>query len=181
MSPTAVNYCMGPGFHSDLKPAPCPHGRGKIQCEGRRLCCDGCAQEHKRLTSNEYYKQQQKDQRRRKGEEPAAVPAKATMPDTSRWMCRKCGCTERVACFGGCCWVAKEVCSACATPAQLIEYELARLEGHLAEILSLPPGQWKPKPAAKKKPTLSGNGVRMGRPPKKKNYPRRRKRPAWSR
>ena len=28
--------------------------------------------------------------------------------------CRKCGCTEDRACSGGCCWMAWDLCSACA-------------------------------------------------------------------
>lgn len=32
--------------------------------------------------------------------------------------CRKCGCTEAAACKGGCSWVEKDLCSACAPKAQ---------------------------------------------------------------
>jgi len=28
--------------------------------------------------------------------------------------CRGCGCTDRQACPGGCCWVEDDLCSACA-------------------------------------------------------------------
>ncbi len=40
-------------------------------------------------------------------------------PDTRRWACTKCGCTEARACEGGCWWAAYKICSSCATPAQL--------------------------------------------------------------
>ncbi len=33
--------------------------------------------------------------------------------------CRKCGCTDAAACPEGCSWVLPDLCSACATPAQL--------------------------------------------------------------
>lgn len=40
--------------------------------------------------------------------------------------CRKCGCTDRRACLVldvPCCWVAEDLCSACATVPQLLESE----------------------------------------------------------
>lgn len=33
--------------------------------------------------------------------------------------CRECGCTNDMACPGGCFWVEEDLCSACATPEQL--------------------------------------------------------------
>lgn len=32
--------------------------------------------------------------------------------------CRKCGCTVDNPCFGGCYWVAQDLCSSCATDGQ---------------------------------------------------------------
>jgi hypothetical protein len=33
--------------------------------------------------------------------------------DTRRWKCRGCGCTEKRACPGACCWVEKNLCENC--------------------------------------------------------------------
>lgn len=46
--------------------------------------------------------------------EPAAVttePEPAAGPGSG--ICRSCGCTDETACFGGCHWVAPDLCSAC--------------------------------------------------------------------
>lgn len=43
------------------------------------------------------------------------TPDKQGRPDTRRWACTKCGCTETKACAGGCAWVAYKLCSQCAT------------------------------------------------------------------
>lgn len=34
-------------------------------------------------------------------------------------VCRRCGCTPRRACPGGCCWATFEICSACAPAEQV--------------------------------------------------------------
>jgi hypothetical protein len=51
-------------------------------------------------------------------------------PDASRWpagpdlaalgirACRQCGCTDASACADGCSWVADDLCSGCAVPAE---------------------------------------------------------------
>lgn len=43
--------------------------------------------------------------------------------------CRRCGCTEARACPGGCAWMPKlkDVCTACATPAELKRIETKRV------------------------------------------------------
>ena len=33
---------------------------------------------------------------------------------TSTWKCQVCGCTDSTPCIGGCSWVRKNLCSACA-------------------------------------------------------------------
>jgi hypothetical protein len=42
--------------------------------------------------------------------------------------CRRCGCTDDRACPGGCAWMPhlKDVCSACATPAEFAQIEARR-------------------------------------------------------
>jgi hypothetical protein len=44
--------------------------------------------------------------------------SKMSNPDTDEWKCRRCGCTEFEPCLtneGPCCWVVKDLCSACIT------------------------------------------------------------------
>lgn len=41
-------------------------------------------------------------------------PVSLRMPRGDERRCKYCGCTDRRACPDGCCWVAKDVCSACA-------------------------------------------------------------------
>jgi hypothetical protein len=44
--------------------------------------------------------------------------------DSSGWVCRVCGCTDERACPGGCCWVEKNLCSACAEKTRQQEKKL---------------------------------------------------------
>lgn len=162
---------------------PCPQ-KAKIKDTPGYKRCLACAYDQQKYVGSKVYRDKMKAaagarpkaKAQRKKHQP-----RARMPVMTGWACTRCGCTERMACWPTCSWIAFKVCDACAKPEELLAYDQAEKAGQLAQVLSLPPGQWRPK-AAKKKVTLSSNGVRMGRPPKKKpNYQRNRKRPAWDR
>ncbi len=39
--------------------------------------------------------------------------------DTSDWVCRRCKCSDLAACPGGCFWIERNFCSACASADQV--------------------------------------------------------------
>lgn len=42
------------------------------------------------------------------------MPPECVSPERAcSWTCRVCGCTDETACFGGCYWVAQDLCSQC--------------------------------------------------------------------
>lgn len=171
---SGVKLCIGSGK------GPCPQ-KAKIRDTPGYKRCLACAYDQQKYVGSKEYRDQRAAARPKpKAARKTRVP-RAKMPVMTAWACTRCGCTERMACWPTCSWVAFKLCDACATPQELLAYDQAEKAGQLAQILSTAPGQWRPK-AVKKKVTLSSNGVRMGRPPKKKpDYKRNRKRPAWSR
>lgn len=115
--PKPPRYCMGPGWASD--PKPCPHGK-QFEMKGPRKRCDDCMIEHKRETLRGRTPAAKLAFKRRTRQEvwKQITAPRYQMPNTSKWRCKRCGCTERVACFPfGCWWVGKELCSSarCAT------------------------------------------------------------------
>lgn len=41
--------------------------------------------------------------------------------NSSNWRCKICGCTDELACVGGCYWVAPNLCSKCAEGIEINE------------------------------------------------------------
>lgn len=172
-----VKLCIGSGKGA------CP-AKAKIRDTPGYKRCLACAYDQQKYVGSKEYRDKRAAAASTKPKPRAPRKVKAPvarMPVMTAWACTRCGCTERMACWPTCSWVAFKLCDACAKPEELLAYDQAEKAGQLAQVLSLPPGQWRPRPV-KKKITLSSNGVRMGRIPKKKpDYKRNRKQPAWSR
>lgn len=134
-----VRLCTGPGGGT-----PCPHQEA---CAGKAVRCPSCRPAWRRwYHQQEHIKKRIKEGKKKRGETgfPSAHRLKAKakreyarryqMPDTSAWRCTRCGCTERVACPGGCWWVGKELCSSCATPEELYIASVAQKLGQVAAL-----------------------------------------------
>lgn len=136
--------CLGSGE------GPCP-----LRVElapGTRLRCHHCAELKRKENALVYYHQRGGHARRErvgfkkekmKTFQPIVTRTlerfmASSPPDTSRWACRKCGCTERVACYGGCAWVGPSLCDRCATAEQLYVYSIAQKMGpaFVAQLLN---------------------------------------------